>query len=56
ASRNNLAGAYQAGGDLARAIPLYETTFADATRILGDKHPSTRIFRGNLIGAYLARL
>ena len=28
-SRNNLAGAYQAAGDLGRAIPLYEQTLAD---------------------------
>ena len=28
-SRNNLAGAYQAAGDLGRAIPLFEQTLAD---------------------------
>ena len=31
ASRNNLAAAYQAAGDLGRAIPLFEQTLADAS-------------------------
>ena len=33
-SRNNLAGAYQAVGDLDRAIPLYEQTLAQQRLLL----------------------
>ncbi|MDI5967024.1 tetratricopeptide repeat protein, partial [Streptantibioticus silvisoli] len=33
-SRNNLASAYQAAGDLGRAIPLHEQNLTDRTRIL----------------------
>ncbi|MFB6954545.1 tetratricopeptide repeat protein, partial [Streptomyces niveus] len=40
-SRNNLAGAYQSAGDLARAIPLYEQTLTDSVRVLGEDHPDT---------------
>jgi len=50
-SRNNLAGAYRAAGDLGRAIPLYEQTLADSTRVLGADHPQTKIVRGNLAAA-----
>ncbi|MEE1829531.1 tetratricopeptide repeat protein, partial [Streptomyces sp. SP17KL33] len=39
ASRNNLAGAYEAVGDLGRAIPLYEHALADRVRVLGEDHP-----------------
>ncbi|RRD22244.1 tetratricopeptide repeat protein, partial [Actinomyces bowdenii] len=41
ASRNNLAYAYGAVGDLGRAIPLYEQNLADRERVLGADHPST---------------
>ncbi|ANN16278.1 hypothetical protein SD37_11880 [Amycolatopsis orientalis] len=47
-SRNNLASAYRAVGDLARAIPLYEATLADSERVLGPDHPTTQIVRSNL--------
>jgi hypothetical protein len=50
-SRNNLAYAYQAAGDLGRAIPLYEQTLADSVRVLGADHPQTKIVRGNLAAA-----
>ncbi|MEE1829341.1 tetratricopeptide repeat protein, partial [Streptomyces sp. SP17KL33] len=46
ASRNNLACAYQAVGDLGRAIPLYERALADGVRMLGEDHPATRAARG----------
>ncbi len=52
ASRNNLAGAYQSAGDLGRAIPLYEQTLTDRTRVLGPDHPSTLTSRNNLAYAY----
>ena len=51
ASRNNLAAAYRAAGDLGRAIPLYEQTLADSERVLGPDHPQTKIVRGNLAAA-----
>ncbi|MFF2205725.1 tetratricopeptide repeat protein, partial [Streptomyces sp. NPDC058145] len=54
ASRNNLAGAYQAAGDLDRAIPLFEATLAQYEQVLGDTHPSTLASRNNLAGAYQA--
>ena len=50
-SRGNLAGAYQAAGDLGWAIPLYEQTLADSVRVLGADHPQTKIVRGNLAAA-----
>ena len=50
-SRNNLAAAYQAAGDLGRAIPLLEQTLADSARVLGADHPQTKIVRGNLAAA-----
>ncbi|TKK84049.1 tetratricopeptide repeat protein [Herbidospora galbida] len=37
--RNNLAGAYQAAGNLGLAIPPYEQTLADCGRILGPITP-----------------
>ena len=52
ASRNNLAGAYRAAGDLGRAIPLYEQTLADSVRVLGADHPQTLTARNNLAYAY----
>ena len=51
-SRNNLASACQAAGDLGRAIPLFEQTLADRRRVLGEDHPGTLISRNNLAGAY----
>ena len=50
-SRNNLAYAYRAAGDLDRAIPLNEQTLADSVRVLGVGHPQTKIVRGNLTAA-----
>ncbi|MGV1006762.1 MAG: tetratricopeptide repeat protein, partial [Candidatus Nanopelagicales bacterium] len=41
ASRNNLAGAYYAAGDLERAIPLFQANLTDSERILGPNHPDT---------------
>ncbi|MFD8257722.1 tetratricopeptide repeat protein, partial [Streptomyces griseoluteus] len=52
ASRNNLAGAYRAAGDLGRAIPLYEATLAQREQVLGDAHPNTLTSRNNLAYAY----
>ena len=51
-SHNNLAGAYQAGGRLAEAIPLYERTLADRRQVLGETHPDTLTSRNNLASAY----
>ncbi|MEU5664874.1 tetratricopeptide repeat protein, partial [Streptomyces longwoodensis] len=53
-SRNNLAHAYRAAGDLGRAIPLYEATLARSEQALGDTHPDTLISRNNLAHAYRA--
>jgi hypothetical protein len=50
-SRNNLAAAHQAAGDLGQAILLYERTLADSERVLGADHPQTKIVRGNLAAA-----
>ena len=47
-SRSNLAYAYQAAGDLGRAIPQYEQTLADTERVLGADHPQTKMVRDNL--------
>ncbi|MFF9603646.1 tetratricopeptide repeat protein [Streptomyces sp. NPDC014684] len=53
-SRNNLAGAYRAAGDLERAITLYGATLAQRVRVLGDAHPDTLTSRHNLAYAYRA--
>jgi tetratricopeptide (TPR) repeat protein len=53
-SRNNLAYAYEASGDVVRAIPLYERTLKDGERVLGEDHPDTLISRNNLASAYRA--
>ncbi|MFI6409318.1 tetratricopeptide repeat protein [Streptomyces sp. NPDC050548] len=53
-SRNNLASAYRAAGDLAQAIPLLQQTHTDMTRVLGDDHPDTLTSRNNLAYAYRA--
>jgi tetratricopeptide (TPR) repeat protein len=47
-SRNDLAHAYQAAGDLEQAIPLFKQTLADAERLLGSDHPFTLTVRNNL--------
>ncbi|WP_432560669.1 tetratricopeptide repeat protein [Granulicoccus sp. GXG6511] len=54
ASRNNLAYAYQAAGNLGEAIPLYTRTLADRERVLGPDHPDTLASRNNLAYAYQA--
>ncbi|WP_078614805.1 FxSxx-COOH system tetratricopeptide repeat protein [Streptomyces collinus] len=53
-SRNNLASAYRAVGDLGRAIPLYEATLAQREQVLGDTHPHTLVSRNHLASAYRA--
>ncbi|MFK0021646.1 tetratricopeptide repeat protein [Streptomyces sp. NPDC090798] len=53
-SRDNLASAYYAAGDLGRAIPLFEQNLADRARILGDDHPGTLASRNNLANTYHA--
>ncbi|MGK5532359.1 tetratricopeptide repeat protein [Streptomyces sp. URMC 129] len=53
-SRNNLASAYRAAGDLGRAVPLFERTLSDRERLLGEDHPSTLTSRNNLAEAYRA--
>ncbi|MFJ3304785.1 tetratricopeptide repeat protein, partial [Streptomyces sp. NPDC086549] len=50
-SRNNLAYAYHAAGDLDRAIPLYEQTLTDCLRVLGEDHRTTRAVSANLTRA-----
>ncbi|MEU8822466.1 tetratricopeptide repeat protein [Streptomyces sp. NPDC048636] len=52
ASRNNLADAYRAAGDLGRAIPLHEQNLTNRVRILGEDHPQTLASRNNLAGAH----
>jgi Tetratricopeptide repeat len=47
-SRNNLAGAYRAAGDLSRPIPLYEQALTDCERVLGLEHPITKTVGANL--------
>jgi len=51
---NDLAAAYEAAGDLGRAIPLFEQALADRQRVLGEDHPDTVTSRGNLASAYVA--
>ena len=54
-SRNNLASAYQAAGDLGRAIPLYEQTLADRVAGAGRGPPRAPWPpANNLAGAYQA--
>ncbi|MFF8031297.1 tetratricopeptide repeat protein [Streptomyces sp. NPDC016626] len=53
-SRNSLAGAYRAAGDLKRAVPLHETTLAQREQVLGETHPDTLTSRNSLAGAYRA--
>jgi hypothetical protein len=49
---NNLAVAYQASGQLARALPLYEETLDKRKAKLGPDHPDTLVSMGNLGKAY----
>ncbi|MFD9467184.1 tetratricopeptide repeat protein, partial [Streptomyces sp. NPDC060027] len=51
-SRNNLAAAYRAAGDLGQAIPLYQATLTQREQVLGDTHPDTLASRNHLAGAY----
>ncbi|MFJ7041875.1 tetratricopeptide repeat protein, partial [Streptomyces sp. NPDC101112] len=44
--------AYQAAGDLQRAIPLLESTLALSEQVLGDTHPDTLRSRNNLAALY----
>ncbi|ALO95113.1 hypothetical protein SHL15_4011 [Streptomyces hygroscopicus subsp. limoneus] len=52
ASRDSLAGAYQAAGDLGRAIPLHEAALAQCEQVLGGNHHETLASRNNLASAY----
>ncbi|MFF3138669.1 tetratricopeptide repeat protein [Streptomyces mirabilis] len=47
-----LAYAYQAAGDLRRAIPLLNAVLAQREQAPGDTHPSTLNSRNNLASAY----
>lgn len=51
ASRSNLAYAYQSAGRLDEAITLFEQVLADAERVLGAAHPTTRTIQENLAAA-----
>ncbi|GAA4766338.1 FxSxx-COOH system tetratricopeptide repeat protein [Streptomyces sanyensis] len=51
-SRNNLACASRAAGDLERAIPLHETTLTQYEQVYGGTHPYTLNSRINLAAAY----
>lgn len=51
-TRNDLAYAHWAGGDLARAVAVYEEVLGDALRLLGPDHPGKLAARNNLAYAY----
>ena len=53
-SRNNLAGAYRAAGNLNQAIPLFREALRGAESVLGPDHPTTKTIRDNL--AYCEQL
>ena len=53
-TRNNLAYAYRAAGQTAKAIPLFERTLTDRERILGPDYPDTLTTRSNLALAFQA--
>jgi tetratricopeptide (TPR) repeat protein len=53
-TRRNLAYAYQAAGDLGRAIPQFEQALADYVRVLGQDDLDTLTTRANLAYAYQA--
>ncbi|WP_442875435.1 tetratricopeptide repeat protein [Amycolatopsis sp. NBC_00355] len=47
-SRNNLAYAYRAAGDVERALSFYEAALAGFEKLLGAEHPTTEGVRRNL--------
>ncbi len=51
-SRNHLANACLAAGNLTRATALYETTLTRRRHVLGDAHPDTLRSQSNLADAY----
>ena len=51
-AQDSLAGAYQAAGRAADAIPLLEHILVAQQRVLGPKHPDTLNSQSNLAGAY----
>jgi hypothetical protein len=53
-ARACLAYAYNAAGDLQRAIPLLEHNLTEEERVLGTDHPHTLTSRHNLASAYQA--
>jgi tetratricopeptide (TPR) repeat protein len=53
-ARNNLASAYQAAGQIAEAIPLYEQALTDCDRVWGDTYLGTMAGRTNLASAYVS--
>jgi Tetratricopeptide repeat len=53
-SRNNLAAAYQAAGQVHMAILLFEQVLGARERLLGIDHPDTLTSRNNLAAAYQA--
>ncbi|NEC86316.1 FxSxx-COOH system tetratricopeptide repeat protein, partial [Streptomyces sp. SID12501] len=54
AALGNLAGAYQAAGNLEKALSLYEQTLAECEQSLGHEDPVVLSTRNDLAGAYLA--
>jgi tetratricopeptide (TPR) repeat protein len=52
--RSNLAGAYQAAGQLDEACARCERILADCERVLSEDHPDTLLSRNNLASAYRA--
>lgn len=53
-SRNNLAAAYQAAGQVHMAILLFEQVLGARERLLGIDHPDTLTSRNNLAAVYQA--
>jgi tetratricopeptide (TPR) repeat protein len=51
-SRNSLAAAHQAAGQVAKAVPLFELVLAGREEVLGSDHPHTLTSRNNLAAAY----
>ncbi|MFJ6831866.1 FxSxx-COOH system tetratricopeptide repeat protein, partial [Streptomyces sp. NPDC091209] len=54
AALGNLAGAYQAAGNLAEALSLYEQTLSECEEFLGQDDPVVLSTRNDLAGAFLA--
>ncbi|HPB73618.1 MAG TPA: tetratricopeptide repeat protein, partial [Phycicoccus sp.] len=50
-SRNDLAAAYHAAGDLTRAIPLYEEAVKECRKVLSPGHPTMAVIEANLKAA-----